>query len=54
MHYKRGYLGPGHAGVVRSSVAYVMSGGSLNSHCLLHYVQKFVHEYLKKLFKKNI
>ena len=31
VHYKRGYSGAGHAGGVCSSVAYVMSGGSLNS-----------------------
>ena len=41
-HIKRGYSGPGNDGGVCSSVAYVMSGGSPNSHCLLHYVLKFI------------
>ena len=55
MHYTCGYSGPGQAGGVCGSVAYVMSGGSLNYHCLLHYVQKFVHEYLKNyLISKNM
>ena len=50
VHYKRGYSGPGHTGGVCSSVAYVMAGGSLNSHCLPRHVQMFVHEYSKKIF----
>ena len=41
-HIKRGYSGPGNAGGVCSSVASVMSGGSLYSHCLLQYVLKFI------------
>ena len=49
MHYKRGYSGPGKAGGGCSSVAYVMSGGSLNSHYLLHYVLKLCHEYSKEI-----